>query len=101
VKIASLLKSLEPIREIKVEERIHSDGKHVYIFSAAYPFPHVPEPVWYPIVLNPGQEEIDDREIEAMLRHLWMFQINVGSEAGTVVDLAASAEGGVLDPDET
>jgi len=33
--------------------------------------------VWYPIVVKPGQDEIDDREIEAMLRHLWMFQLDI------------------------
>jgi len=35
------------------------------------------EPVWYPIVIKPGQDEVDDREIEAMLRHLWMYQLRI------------------------
>jgi len=77
VKIAWLLEQLKPVSEIKTVETIHSDGTRTYTFSSVYPFPRVSEPVWYVIVVKPGQEDIDDREIEAMLRHLWMFQLDL------------------------
>lgn len=77
MKIALLLEKLKSVREIQTEKRIQPDGKEVYIFSSVYPFPRVPEPVWYTIVLEPNQDDIDDREIIAMLRHLWMFQLNI------------------------
>jgi hypothetical protein len=34
------------------------------------------KPGWYVIVVKPNQEDVDDREIEATLRHLWMFQLS-------------------------
>ena len=77
MKIQWLLEQLKPVSEIKTVETIHPDGTRTYIFSSVYPFPRVSEPAWYVIVVNPGQEEIDDREIEAMLRHLWMFQLDI------------------------
>jgi hypothetical protein len=92
VKIASLLEKLKLVPEIQIEKRIQADGKEVYIFSATYPFPRVPEPAWYVIVLKPGQDEVDDREIEAMLRHLWMFQLDLLPIEGRLDSLAANAE---------
>jgi hypothetical protein len=77
VKIAQLLEKLRAVREIKVLETIHPDGTKTYTFSSVYPMPRMAEPVWYVIVVKPGQDEIDDREIEAMQRHLWMFQLDL------------------------
>ena len=77
MKIARLLEKLKSVAEIKTLETIHPDGTKTYTFSSVYPMPRMAEPVWYPIVVKPGQDEIDDREIEAMLRHLWMFQLNL------------------------
>ncbi len=77
MKIAWLLEQLRPVSEIQTVETIHPDGTRTYTFSSIYPFPRIPEPVWYVIVVKPDQEDIDDREIEAMLRHLWMFQLDL------------------------
>jgi hypothetical protein len=78
VKIAWLLEQLKPhSKDIQTVETIHPDGTRTFVFSSAYPFPHIPEPVWYVIVVRPGQDEIDDREIEPMLRHLWMFPLDL------------------------
>jgi hypothetical protein len=77
MKLAPLLEKLKSFSEIQIEERIHPDGSRTYIFSSFYPFPRYAEPVWYVIVVKPGQDEIDDLEIEAMLRHLWMFQLDI------------------------
>jgi hypothetical protein len=72
-----LLEQLKSVTEIKILETIHPDGTKTYTFSSVYPMPRMAEPIWYPIVVKPGQDDIDDREIEAMLRHLWMFQLNL------------------------
>jgi hypothetical protein len=83
MKLALLLSTLDKVKEIEVEKRIHKDGTQVYIFSSLLPFPHPQqyEPAWYVIVVRPGQkpgeEEIDDDEVEAMLQHLWMFQLDI------------------------
>lgn len=77
MKLNLLLSAIEKVPEIEVEERIHKDdGTKVYVFSALLPFPHPQdgEPRFYVIVVLPGQEEVDDDEIEAMLHHLWMAQ---------------------------
>jgi len=77
VKIAQLLEKLKSVPEITTLETIHPDGTKTYTFSSVYPMPRMAEPVWYPIVIKPGQDEVDDREIEAMLRHLWMYQLRI------------------------
>jgi hypothetical protein len=77
MKLALLLEKLKAVPEIEVHEHIQPDGRIAYIFASIYPFPRVAEPVWYVIVVKPGQEEIDDREIKAMLRHLWMYQLDL------------------------
>ncbi len=87
MKIVLLLEKLKPHSEIKITETILPDGTKTFVFSSVFPFPRASEPVWYVIVVRPGQEDIDDREIEAMLRHLWMYQLNLFQ-----IDLAAGAE---------
>jgi len=80
VKIARLLEQLKPHSEIKTVETKHPDGTRTLVFWCLYPFPRAPEPAWYVIVVRPNQDDIDEREIEAMLRHLWMFQLNLTPE---------------------
>jgi hypothetical protein len=95
VKIALLLEKLKAVPQIKTLETIHPDGTKTYTFSSVYPMPRMAEPVWYPIIVKPGQEDIDDREIEAMLRHLWMFQLDIlPQKARTVRDIAAVEDQG-------
>jgi len=76
MKLSVLLSSLKQVAEIDIDERTHKDGTKVFIFSSLRPFPQF-EHVWYPIVVLAGQEDVDDDEVEAMLRHLWMFQLNL------------------------
>jgi len=94
VKIAWLLEQLKPHSEIKTIETKHPDGTRTFVFSCDYPFPRSPEPAWYVIVVRPNQEDIDNREVEAMLRHLWMFQLELKPEPDhpPAIDLAASGE---------
>jgi hypothetical protein len=75
--ISTLLTKLRQQPEIDIEERKLKDGTVVYIFFSTRPFPTF-QPVWYPIVVRPGQVDVEWEEIEAMLRHLWQFQIDIG-----------------------
>jgi hypothetical protein len=92
VKIALLLEKLKSVPEIKTLETIHPDGTKTYTFSSVYPMPRMAEPIWYPIVVKSGQEDIDDREIEAMLRHLWMFQLDILPRKTTTISRIAASE---------
>ncbi len=83
MKISSLLDQLKPVREIQTVETKYPDGTRTYTFSTVYPVPRAPEPAWYVIVIKPGQEDVDDREIEAMLRHLWMAQVQMRPDKPT------------------
>jgi len=77
MKLSLLLDKLrEHSDEIQIEERISPDGRAL-IFYSKLPFPFVPEPVWYVIVIEASQEDVDDREIRAMLRHLKQYQIDL------------------------
>ena len=64
--------------DINVEQRTLSDETRQYIFSAELPFPRL-ERVWYVITLDAGQDDVEQAEIDAMLRHLWMYQIGLDS----------------------
>jgi hypothetical protein len=77
MKIAELLDKLRNIPEIDVsEERSLKDNRRVVTFSTQKPFPQV-GPAWYSMVVHSDDEEIPTEKIEAMLRHLWMFQLNL------------------------
>jgi hypothetical protein len=79
MKLSELLKRLEKHSVISItEERIMSSGKRVLTFSASFPFPKVGG-AWYSMVVNAEDEEIADDKIEALLRHLWMFQVDIKS----------------------
>ncbi len=82
MQLSALLKKLENHPAITItEERVIPSGKRVLTFSAAYPFPKAGG-AWYSMVVeadNP-QEEIPEEKIAAMLRHLWMYQIDIFPE---------------------
>ena len=85
MKLSQLLSKLKDVPEIEVEERVHQDGTKAFVFFSLLPFPKY-EPAWYVIVVKPEQEDVDDKEVEAMLRHLWELNLDI-----LPVDLAASA----------
>ncbi len=79
--LSELLAKIDAHPEIKIEKRVLPDGTTVYIFSNQLPaFPKLMEPRWYPLVVKPGQAEIKRGRIEALLRHLWQFQIDLFDE---------------------
>jgi hypothetical protein len=77
--ISALLASLQKQAKVKVAEtRQLENGTEVKILVGTLPvFPHGERPTWYPLVILPGQESIDMREVEAILRHFWNGQINL------------------------
>ena len=74
--LKELLAKLDAVDDIDREERHLSDGTIVYIFFSILPFPKF-GPAWAPIVIKPGQTRVPRKEIEAMLRHLWQFQLDI------------------------
>jgi hypothetical protein len=77
VKLPLLLEKIKQHPEIKTVETTYPDGIKAYTFSAVLPFPKIQDHVWYVIIVKPGQEDVDDREVVAMLRHLWMLQTDI------------------------
>ncbi len=91
MKLSLLLEKLKQEPDIDIhEERSLKDGSRVLTFSTTLPFPKF-EPVWYSMVVLSDDEDIPREKIEAMLRHLWMFQLDILSEDDDI-DLAANAE---------
>ena len=77
MKLSKLLKELEKYPAITItEERVRPDNKRVFTFSTPYPFPKLGG-AWYSMVISHDDEDIRQEKIDAMLRHLWMFQIDI------------------------
>ncbi len=76
----TLIQKLSALKSIKIEEtREHPDGTRVFTISATLPeFPFGRGQVrWYPLVVLPGQTEVPQSEIDALLRRFWMFQVDI------------------------
>jgi len=77
MKVKELLERLSHESAISVtEERSLPDGKAVLTFSTKLPFPKV-GPAWYSMVVQSEDEDIAPEKIEALLRHLWMLQLDI------------------------
>jgi hypothetical protein len=79
MKLSALLNKLEKHPAITItEERTIPSGKRVLTFAASYPFPKVGG-TWYSMVVEAEspEQEIPDVKIAAMLRHLWMYQLDI------------------------
>jgi hypothetical protein len=66
-------KLLNELRDLKVdiEERVLPDETRVIIASCALPvFPYGGRHVWYPLVLPKGRKTVDQKEVNALVRHL-------------------------------
>jgi hypothetical protein len=80
MRINALLRKLENHPVITItEERIIPSGKRVLTFSASYPFPKVGG-CWYSMVVGSDDQDIPEEKVAAMLRHLWMFQLDIQAE---------------------
>jgi hypothetical protein len=70
MEIQKLLKELRAIN-VQVEERILPDETHIFIASCTLPsFPYGGRHVWYPLILPKGRDTVDQKEINALTRHL-------------------------------
>jgi hypothetical protein len=79
IQISALLASLQKQAKVKVAEtRKLESGIEVKILVGKLPvFPHGERPTWYPLVILPGQDTVDMKEVEAILRHFWNAQIKL------------------------
>jgi hypothetical protein len=74
--VSELLDRLKKAKITVAETRKLPDETQVIILIGTMPkFPHGERPAWYPIVLRKGQHEVDRREVEALLRHFWHFEL--------------------------
>lgn len=91
IQISALLAALQKQAKVTVAEtRRQSDGTEVKILTGTLPvFPHGECPTWYPLVILPGQEEVDMREVEAILRHFWNGQLTISPTKATKHSKAA------------
>jgi hypothetical protein len=81
MKLSLLLDRLRTEKDFKVEERTNNEGIQQFIVWTKLPFPRHNHSEWYvftlPHGITPEELEIESWQIDAMLRHLWMFQFEV------------------------
>ncbi len=79
--VSDLLASLGKLAKIEVAETRHlHDETTVHILVGRLPvFPHGSKPTWYPLIVRKGQTHVDPKEIEAIQRHFWQFQLRLKS----------------------
>lgn len=86
MKLSRLLDRLRAEEDLHVEERTDSDGTQQYIVWTQLPFPKN-HSEWYVFTLPKGMSaadfDIEIWQIDAMLRHLWMFQLEIEEESST------------------
>lgn len=62
------------------EERRLTDGTVIYILGTHVRFfPLAPRHIWYALVVEAGQQFIEQEEIEAILRRFWHAEIDIDS----------------------
>jgi hypothetical protein len=83
MKLSLLLDRLRVEKDLRIDERT-SEGIQQYIIWTTIPFPKN-HSEWYVFTLPHGMtaEEFDVEkwQIDAMLRHLWMFQVDIVEES--------------------
>ncbi len=101
MKLLTLLERLKKEQGLTIEERKNSDGLKQYVVWTVLPFPLKQRPEWYVFTLPDGVEasdfEIEARQIEAMLRHLWMFQADVNEPPSEMTDADNKAIADLVD----
>jgi hypothetical protein len=85
MKLSLLLERLRQEEDLRIEERTDSEGVQQYIVWTQLPYPKVPRHEWYVFTLPKGVQaedfDVEQWQIDAMLRHLWMFQLDIRDEA--------------------
>jgi hypothetical protein len=90
MKLSTLLDRLKKETGFSIEERKNSDGLQQFILSTVMPFPLKQRPEWYVFTLPKGVAaenfEIEESQTEAMLRHLWMYQVDVNEPSSEMTE---------------
>jgi hypothetical protein len=72
MKLELLLAKLEDVKVSVDRESREDDGRRVIVLTSLLDFfPLMPHRRWYSLILESGQTDVDEREIEAILRHVW------------------------------
>src|SRR5436305_91048 len=83
MKLSALLDRLKKEHELAIAEHIDPDGVHQFIIFTKIPFPKN-HWEWYVFTLPKGVSandfDVEQWQIDTMLRHLWMFQLQIGDE---------------------
>jgi hypothetical protein len=75
--LEELLARLKGIDVTVAEDRRFPDGRRILILTSfLHFFPLAPHHRWYPLVLNSGQDWVDQSEVEALLRHFWHAELD-------------------------
>jgi len=75
-----LAKLRDEANVVVAEERRLPDGTIIYILVARLAFfPLAPRHIWYVLVREPGQDRLEEEEIEALLRRFWHSEIDISS----------------------
>jgi hypothetical protein len=80
--ISSLLAKLKSEASIVLSEKreFPEEGIIVYILESPVTFfPQASRHLWYNLVVASGQVDVEEEEIEAILRHFWHAEIDVDS----------------------
>jgi hypothetical protein len=79
--IDRLLVRLRDEASVVVAEEIKlPDGTTVYILQTHVSFfPHTPKHLWYVLVRKPGQDRVEEEEVEVILRRFWHGEIDITS----------------------
>jgi hypothetical protein len=79
IPVSDVLHKLAKLANIEIAEtrRLH-DETTVHILVGRLPiFPHGSKPTWYPLIVRKGQTQVEPKEIEAILRHFWQYQLKL------------------------
>lgn len=75
--IEKLLARLKNEASVVVGEKRERDGTITYILESHVSFfPMGPRHLWYALVVEPGQQRVEQEEINAILRHFWHGEID-------------------------
>ena len=61
-----------------VDDTRQADGSRVLIFTTELPkFPFGDRHVWCTLVIDPGQPDVSQSEIDALIRHCWHGELEI------------------------
>ena len=77
MKLALLLEKLKKEGvALQLQTFDHQSRATTYMLTGTLPtFPHGARPVWYPLIVPDGKDEVPVHEVRAVLRHFWHSEL--------------------------